>query len=202
MKVLNHKSAGGANNKRSDSDGVVANLGFHFGQIRAKRFEPKSAELSGLAAAGSRRLAWANLHLVAEFVASELAGMHGSGVVPTWGNSSPRADSLRCGDDGQGIPNIDIDNLVPTNGDRSEWVCHHNTFIEDFNLGVNENQVRANARSGGPQRSRQRQDKFLREPKSHREKQAQREDNSSQNITASRSKDLFISHVSIIAGEK
>jgi hypothetical protein len=202
MKVLKHKSAGSANHKCSDSDGAVANLGFHLGQLRAKRFEAKSAELSGLAAAGSRRLAGANLHSVAEFVTTEFAGMHGSGVVPTGSDGSPGADSLRRGDYGQGISNINVNNLVPTNGNRGEWVCYDNTFIEDVDLGANEHQVGADGACSSPEGSRNSHQQMFGKPQGDRKQQAKGKDKASQNITASRSKSLFITHVSIIAGEK
>ena len=135
MKVLNNEGTNGAQDQGGAANGIDANLSLHFVRsFGVKSLKAKSAELSGLAAARSWRFAGANLNLVAEPVALELAGVNGASVVAAGRDSSPRSDSLRWSHDGQGIANIDIHHLVPTDGNRSERIGDNHAFIEDFNL--------------------------------------------------------------------
>lgn len=203
MKVLNHKGTDGAKEQRADTQCVESDLGLHFATgFGVVSIETKSAKLGSLAAAGSWGFTGANLNLVAELVTLELAGMHSSSMVATGSNGSPSADSLGCGNNGQRVSNIDVNHFVPADCDGSEWVGNDNTFIEDFNLWVNENQVCADAESDSPQAARDRQQRTLGQPECYGQGRAEHEYQTSQHKAASRSKDLFISHVSIIAGEK
>ena len=203
MKVLNYESTYGAQDESRAAEGIDSNLGFHFVRsFGVKGFKSKSAELSGLAAASSRRLSWANLNLVAELVALEFAGVNGSSVVPAGRNRSPRSYALRGSDDGQCVSDIDIDYFVPSDGNRSEWVGDNHTFIKDFNLWSNENQVRRDHAGDSPKAARDGGQGFFGQPESHGEQRGQGQDESGQNVATARSKNLFITHVSIIAGDK
>jgi hypothetical protein len=203
MKVLNYKRTNGANDQRGRAEGVELNLSLHVVTgFEVERLESKPAKLSGLTAAGSWGFARTNLNLVAEFVALELAGMHGSSVITTGSHSRPSTDSFGGCNNGQRVSNIDVDNLVPPNGNRSEWVRDYNAFIEDFNFGANEHQVCADAEGCRPQASGDGEHNTLGQPKCGCQDGAQCENQTSQHVAASRSKDLSITHVSIIAGEK
>lgn len=203
MKVLNYESANGTQDERGAADGVDANLGFHFvWSFGVKSLKAKSAELSGLAAASSWRLAGANLNLVAELVALEFARMNSSSVVATGSNSSPRRNSLRRGNDGQGIANIDVDHLVPANGNRGEWVGDNHAFVENLNLWSNENQVSRDDAGCSPQAAGDGGQGFFGQPQCCGEHGAQGQNKSGQYVATARSKNLSITHVSIIAGDK
>ena len=203
MKVLNYESTNGAQDERGAANGVDANLGFHFvWSFGVKSLKAKSAELSGLAAASSWRLAGANLNLVAELVTLEFARVNSSSVVATGSNSSPRSDALRRSNDGQGIANIDVDHFVPANGNRGEWVGDNHAFVENLNLWSNENQVSRDDAGSRPQTARDGGQRFFGQPKGYREHGAQDQNKAGQNVATARSKNLSITHVSIIAGDK
>lgn len=203
MKVLNNEGTNGAQDERGAAYGIDANLGFHFVRsFGVKSLEAKSAELSGLAAAGSWRLAGANLNLVAELVAPEFTWVNGSGMVAARCDSSPGSDALCWGDDGQGVSNVNVNHFVPANGNRSEWVCDDHAFVENFNLWSNENQVCRDDAGYGPEAARDSGQGFFGQPQSRSEQRADGQHQPGQNVAAPRSKNLSITHVSIIAGDK
>ncbi len=202
MKVLNHKGCHGAHGKSQSAERVEAHLGFQFLQFGVKCFESKPAELSRLAAARSWRLTRADFGAIANFKTFEFTGVNRSGVVPTWRDSSPSAYSLCGGNYGEGITNIDVNHFVPTDTDCHEWVGDNHAFIVDFDLGANENHVCADACCSRPKCPGNRENAVFGQPQGKRKEQAEGKGYASQNITASRSKDFFITHVSIIAGEK
>ena len=203
MKVLNYESTYGAKDESGAANGIDSNLRFHFaGGFWVKSFESKSAELSGLAAAGSWGFSGANLHLVTEFVSLEFAGMNCSGVVRAGSNRSPGTNSLSWSNNGQRVANVDVDYLMPTDCNRSEWVGDNHAFIEDFDLWSNENQVCSEHECCGPKASGNSGLNILGQPQSRGQQRAQREHQAGKNVATARSEDLSITHVSIIAGDK
>lgn len=203
MKVLNHKSTDGAQNECGATEGIDANLGLHLVRgFGVKSLKAKSAELSRLAAAGSWRFTRANLNLVAEFVTLELAGVHGSGVVAAWRNGSPGADSLGRGNNGQRVTNVDVYDFVPTDGNCCEWIRDNHALIENLDFWSNENQVGGDGASRSPKASSDGGQGFFAHPQCHGEHRAKGKHQPSKNVATSRSKDLSITHVSIIAGDK
>jgi hypothetical protein len=203
MNVLNYESTYGAQDESGAANGIDSNLSLHFVRgFGVKGFETQSAELSGLAAAGSWGFTGANLDLVAELVPLELAGMDGSGVVSTGSDGSPRADSFAWGNNGQCVSNVDVDDLVPTNGNRGEWVRDNHALIEDFDLWSDENQVRRDAAGDCPKAARDGWQGFFGQPQGHGKQQAEGKYQSGQYVATARSKNLSITHVSIIAGDK
>lgn len=203
MKVLNYKSTDGAQDQCGAADGIDANLGFHF--VRSfwvESLKAKPAELSGLAAASSWRLAWANLNLVAEPVSLEFTRVNSSSVVTTGSNSSPRSDALGWSNDGQGVANIDVHHLVPANVNRSEWVGDDHALVENFNLWSNKNQVGRDDAGRGPKASRDGGQRFFGQPQSCGEQRTEGQNEPGQDVATARSKNLSITHVSIIAGDK
>ena len=203
MNVLNYESTYGAQDESGAANGIDSNLSLHFVRgFGVKGFEAKSAELSGLAAAGSWRFTGTNLNLVAELVSLQLAGMDGSSVVATGSNCSPRADSFAWSHDGQCVSNIDIDYLVPTNGNRGEWVRDNHTLIEDFDLWSNEDQVSRDAAGDRPKAARDGWQGFFGQPQGYGKQKAKGKYQSGQEVATAGSKNLSITHVSIIAGDK
>lgn len=203
MKVLNYESTNGAQDERGAAKGIDANLGLHFVRgFGVEGLKSKSAELSGLAAAGSWRLTGANLHLVAELVTLEFARVNSSSVVSPGSNSSPRSDALSWRHDGQGVANIDVDHFVPTNGNRGEWVGDDHAFVEKFNLWSNENQIGRDDAGHSPQAARDGWQGFFGQPQRHCEQRTEGQYEPSKNVATARSKNLSITHVSIIAGDK
>ena len=203
MKVLNNERRYGAHNERGSAEGIDLNSSFHFvGGLWVESFKAKSAELSGLAAAGSWGFSGANLHLVTEFVSLEFAGMNCSGVVTAGSNRSPGTNSLSWSNNGQRVANVDVDYLMPTDCNRSEWVGDNHAFIEDFDLWSNENQVCSEHECCGPKASGNSGLNILGQPQSRGQQRAQREHQAGKNVATARSEDLSITHVSIIAGDK
>lgn len=203
MQVLDYKSTDGAQQESGAAYGIDAHLGFHLaGGFWVKGLESQAAQLSGLAAAGSWGFSGANLNLVAEFVSLELAGVHGSGVVSTGRNRSPRADSFTWSNDGQRVSDIDVNDFVPADRNRGEWIRENHAFVEDFNFWSNENQVRSNAAGYGPQGAGDGGQGFIGQPERHSEQRAKGKNQPSQNVATTGSKTLSITHVSIIAGDK
>ncbi len=203
MKVLNDESTYGAQDESVAASGIASNLRSPFaGGFWVKGFESKSAELSGLAAAGSWRFTGTNLNLVTELVSLQLAGMDGSRVVAAGSDCSPRADSLARSNNGQRVPNVDVDDLVPANSNRGERVREDHTLIEDFDLWSNEDQVRRDAAGDRPKAARDGWQGFFGQPQGYGKQQAEGEYQSGQNVATARSKNLSITHVSIIAGDK
>lgn len=203
MKVLNYESTNGAQDEHRATQGIHSNLGFHFVRgFWVKSLKSQSAELSGLAAASSRGFTGANLNLVAELVPLELAGMHGSRMVASGSHSGPCADSLARSNNGQRVSNIDVDNFVPTDGNRSERVGDNHALIENLNLWSNEYQVSSDDAGYRPEAARDGQQGFFGQPKGDGEQRGQGKYQPGQNVATARSKDLSITHVSIIAGDK
>ena len=203
MNVLNHERRYGAKNERGAAEGIDLNSSLHFvGGLWVESFKPKSAELSGLAAAGSWGFSRTDLNLVAELVTLEFAGVNGSRVVAAGGHGSPSADSLCRGNDGQRVSNVDVYDLVPTNSECREGVSNYDAFVEDFDLWSNKDQVSADHASCCPQAARNRGQRRFGQPEGGCEKTAQRHNQAKQYVASSRSKDLSITHVSIIAGDK
>lgn len=203
MKVLDYEGTDGAQDQRGAAEGIDANLGFHLVRgFGVKGLKAKSAELSGLAAAGSWRLAGANLNLVAELVSLELTAVNGSSVVATRSNGSPRSDALSRSHDGQCVTHIDVNYFVPTDSNRSERIGDNHAFIEDFNLWSDENQVSRDYAGYGPKAARNGRYDFFGQPESRGQQRAENQYQSGKNVAAARSKNLSITHVSIIAGDK
>ena len=203
MKVLNYKGTYGAQDKRGAAQGVDANLCFHLVHgFGVKGLEAKSTELSGLAAAGSWRFTGANLNRIAELETLELASVHGSGMISTWCDSSPGADSLRCGNNGQRVSNVDLYHSVPTDGNRSKRVGDNHTLIEDFDFWSNKDQIGGDRTRRSPEAARDGRDCFFGQPQRRGKQRAEGEHQPGKNVATSRSKDLSITHVSIIAGDK
>lgn len=203
MKVLNYKSTDGAQDECGAANGIDTNLGFHFVRsFGVESLKAKSAELSGLAATSSWRLAGANLDLVAEPVSLEFTRVNSSSVVTTGSNSSPRSDALSRSNDGQGVANIDVHHLVPANGNRREWVSDNHALVENLNLWSNENQVGRDDAGHGPKAARNGQQGFFGQPQSCGEQRAEGQNEPRQDVATARSKNLSITHVSIIAGDK
>ena len=203
MNVLNHERRYGAKNERGAAEGIDLNSSLHFvGGLWVESFKPKSAELSGLAAAGSWGFSRSNLNLVTELVSLDFAGMNGSRVIAAGSNRSPGTNSLSWGNNGQRVSNVDVDYLVPTDCNRSEWVGDDHAFIEDFDLWSNENQVCREHECCGPKAAGNSDLNILGQPQSRGQQPAQREHQAGENVATARSKDLSITHVSIIAGDK
>jgi hypothetical protein len=132
--------------ERSKRDGGTRNVEGDgtFATHTAERVELVPAQLrdvAGLSALTSRGFSWSDLTASADIQAFYFARMHGASMVPTGRRSGPGIDDLASDLDAHGVAGFDRLNPIPSNLDTLDGISDANSFIEDFNLWVDEEQI-------------------------------------------------------------
>ena len=78
----------------------------------------------------------------------KISFVHSSTVTTTWSGSRPGVEGLTVDKDGHAVLGFDLFNKIPSNGDLFGWVNNLDSLIKDQNVGLQEQQIRANDSSG------------------------------------------------------
>ena len=201
MNVLNNQGKDNASQQQRCASGVQLDIRISAADSSCcESIEADSTQLSGLAAAGSRAFAGANLTLIAKPVALELGLVNGSAVVATGCCGSPSADSFGGGDQRQRVANVYVFDLMPADGVGNQGVRHSDALIEDRDLGSNKDQMSANSSRKRPRGSAEGVLQIIGKPEGHRQASSQDVADCCKDVAADRSKNLNVIHESIIAG--
>ena len=113
-------------------------------------FESQLGEVASLSAITSRGFAGSNLTIETNIHPFDLSVMNTSGVVSTWGWSSPGVDGLASDLDTHGVAGFDGLYSMPANGNLLQGIGNSKSLIEDLNLWAYEEQVRATQDKASP----------------------------------------------------
>lgn len=201
MNVLKNQCCDDADRKCGCANQVELHFGFGTVQISdSKVLKANSAELSGFTAAGSWRLAGANLSGVVEAVSLQLTVMNGPAVVATGSSSRPSADLFAVGNEGKGITHLNLFNQIPAEGYGQERVGHLDTLIRNGYLRMNKDEIAGNDCGSSPESAAHRRLETVSHPQACAQSDSENQHNAGEKITASRSEDFNIIHETIIAG--
>jgi len=106
-------------------------------------FQAQLREIAGLATITAWGFTGSDLIIESDIHTLDLAGMNTSRVVSTWRGSGPGIDGLSGNLDAHRVSGLDCLNPMPTNGDLLQGIGDADSLIEDLNLWMDEEQVRA-----------------------------------------------------------
>jgi len=99
--------------------------------------------VTGLATLASRGFTWSDLTANSEIHTLHFTGVDGAGMVSTGSWSSPCVDPLAGDMDTHGVAGLNLFNAIPTDGNALDRVGNADSFIKDFNLWMDEEQIRS-----------------------------------------------------------
>jgi len=106
-------------------------------------FESQLGEVASLSAITTRGFAGSDLTIETNIHPFDLSVMNASGVVSTWGWSSPSVDGLSSDLNAHRVAGLDGLYSMPANGNLLQGIGDADSLIEDLNLWAYEEQVRA-----------------------------------------------------------
>ena len=106
-------------------------------------FEAQLREVAGLSAITAWGFTGSDLAIETNIHPFDLSVMNTSGMVSTWGWSSPGVDGLSSDLNTHGVSSFDGLYSMPANGNLLQGIGNTNSLIEDFDLGMDEEQVSA-----------------------------------------------------------
>ena len=74
-------------------------------------------------------------------VGREIASMHASGVTTARSWRGPGVENFAVNKDGHTVFSFDLFNSIPTRSDLFSWVNDLDTFVKDYNVGLEKTQV-------------------------------------------------------------
>ncbi len=202
MNVLNNQSSNHGNQQKCCSEVVELDLGLDALDVACcESIESDAAKLSGLATRGARAFTGSNLTLIAKPVALELGLVNGSAVVAAGCCGGPGADLFSASNQGERVANIDVIDQLPAKGVAHQGVGHGHAFVENNDLGANENQVGADADGHSPDGAADGVLQIVGKPKGDAQASSHHINDCCKNIAADRPENLNIIHETIIAGK-
>ena len=162
--------------------------------------DANSANCDCLAAETSRGLASFDQAVLDVFGSdsdpSKFSSTHGTGVMATGCGCGPANEAvLVSGDEGQRVFGVEFLDVLPANLDSTNRVDDHNPLVANQERWTNQTQPCCRDEKAAPGPSR----KVL--PIANQNAERNQSDNCCQNDAAPGSKNLHVSHVSIIAGD-
>ena len=131
--------------------------------------------------------------------ASQLTGMNVSAVIPAGSLSSPRVDLLSTYLDIHRVSSANIFNFTPTDSDLFQGVGNCDSFIEEGDFGANKTQVKNVGNEQAPSdRGQDAFERFAKETLANKSG-AENIDGTSEEVTASRTVHLRITHTSSLS---
>ena len=130
---------------------------------------------------------------------SQLAGMNISSVIPAGSLGSPRVDLLSIYLDIHRVSRANFLDSIPANSDLSQWIGDGNSFIEEGHLGANEAQVKDVRNKKRPADGDRNTAVTLTEETLGTDASAEDVDSTSEEVTASRTVHLRITHTSSLS---
>lgn len=133
-------------NEAASQNGGTAVIDFEqafatFDSRSLELFESQFSDVTSLSTLAARRFASADLTLESDIHTFDFAGVYSSGVVSAGGWSSPGVDSSSSNLNAHGVSSFNGFNSLPTNCDFLQGIGDSDAFIEDLNLGANEEQI-------------------------------------------------------------
>ena len=162
--------------------------------------QASSTQDGSLTTGGSWRIAGAKHASALEVKVNDIALVDVARVVTTGSGCCPSGDLFAANHKGEGETGIDVVDRVPANADFGGWICHDDTFVEDFQLWSQENQPSSTAGEGSPSDAAQDFFKSSEEQKRCNGDDCKCKYDSSENKPADRSVSLSITHNPIFAG--
>lgn len=130
---------------------------------------------------------------------SQLTGMNVSTVIPAGSLGSPRVDLLSIYLDIHRVSRANFLDSIPANSDFSQWIGDGNSFIEEGHLGANEAQVKDVRNKKRPADGDRNTAVTLTEETLGTDASAEDVDSTSEEVTASRTVHLRITHTSSLS---
>ena len=130
---------------------------------------------------------------------SDLSGVNSSAVIPAWGLSGPRVDFLATNGDIHGVFNVDLLNLIPTDGSFAKRVSYCDAFIKDGHLGADKAEMKEIADQQAPTKSCVKTFDTLKKETLRGDSSTEKIDARREEITTSSSVDLRISHANSLS---
>jgi len=130
---------------------------------------------------------------------SQLTGMNVSTVIPAGSLGGPRVDLLSIYLDIHRVSRANFLDSIPANSDLSQWIGDGNSFIEEGHLGANEAQVKDVRNKKRPADGDRNTAVTLTEETLGTDASAEDVDSTSEEVTASRTVHLRITHTSSLS---
>ena len=125
--------------------------------------------------------------------------MNSSAVISAWGLSGPRVDFLATNGDIHGVFNVDLLNLIPTDGSFAKRVGDCDAFIKDGHLGADKAEMKEIADQQAPTKSCVKTFDTLKKETLRGDSSTEKIDARREEITTSSSVDLRISHANSLS---
>jgi len=106
-------------------------------------FQSQLGEVAGLTTIASWGFTGSDLAVEANIHPFDLSVMNTSGVVSTWGWSSPGVDGLSSDLNAHRVAGFDAFDAMPANDNLLQGIGDADSLVEDLNLWMNKEQVRA-----------------------------------------------------------
>ena len=136
---------------------------------------------------------------IGDLKSADFTGMDSSGVISAWGLSRPGVDLLATYLDIHRVSSANVFDLIPTDSDLSQRIGNSDSLIEEGHLGANEVQMENVGDHQGPcDRNRNTAGSFTKETLANNSG-AENVDSASEEVTASRTVHLTITHTSSLS---
>ena len=164
-----------------------------------ERIEANSSQSNGNSRVSSRRFSRTHVVRVGDLHASNFSGMDSSGVISTWGLSSPGVDLLATYLDKHRVSSVDLFNTIPTHSDFSRGIGDRDSFIEVSHLGADKAQMKEEGNHESPAGSGQDSSEIFAKETLADDAKADEVDGTGEEVTTSRTVHLSITHVSSLS---
>ena len=98
-------------------------------------------DVTGLAALTSRGFTWSDFTASSKIHTLHFTGVDGTSMVSTGSWGSPSVDSFTGDLDAHGVAGLNLFNAIPADGNALDRVGDADSFIKDFNLWMDEEQI-------------------------------------------------------------
>ena len=147
----------------------------------------------------TRRFASAHTVGIWNLQSSDLSGVNSPAVISAWGLSRPRVDFFATNGDIHGVFNVDLLNLIPTDGSFAKRVSYCDAFIKDGHLGADKAEMKEIADQQAPTKSCVKTFDTLKKETLRGDSSTEKIDARREEITTSSSVDLRISHANSLS---
>ena len=164
-----------------------------------KGIEANSSKSESLSRVSTRRFTGSHVVKIRDLQSTNLTGMDSSAVISAWGLSRPRVDFFATNGDIHGVFNVDLLNLIPTDGSFAKRVGDCDAFIKDGHLGADKAEMKEIADQQAPTKSCVKTFDTLKKETLRGDSSAEKIDARGEEVTTSSSVDLRISHANILS---
>lgn len=145
------------------------------------------------------RFASSHVERIWNFQSSEFGGMDAASVISAGSLSSPRVDLLSLYLDIHRVASVNLLDAIPADCDLSQRIGDADTFIKEGHLGANEGQMKDVADQSAPCTCRQNATSALGDKALTHKSGAENVDSASEEVAASRTVHLRITHTSSLS---